>query len=178
MSHILLGIQKQLQGVEGGWGSLLIWWWWTLLRVRVQELCDSWGSHPGLSVLMNLTVSVDVKQHWTMLKHWSQFVPNMSTTIWGHETLLHHHPAESDEYSWYNWFPCLRFSHSCLWNPGPNPPPPSPPQHPAWKISLSVSGSMFLLSLTTLPFSDSLHSKFHLIWSTSYSGSHHANPVL
>ena len=28
---------------------------------------------------MSLTVSVDVKQHWTMLRHWSQFVPNMST---------------------------------------------------------------------------------------------------
>ena len=31
--------------------------------VRVQELCESRGGRPGLSVLMNLTVSVDVKQH-------------------------------------------------------------------------------------------------------------------
>ena len=30
---------------------------------RVQELCQSRGGRPGLSVLMSLTVSVDVKQH-------------------------------------------------------------------------------------------------------------------
>ena len=47
--------------------------------VRVQELCESRGSRPGLPVLMSLMVSVDVKQHWTVLTHWSQFVPNMST---------------------------------------------------------------------------------------------------
>ena len=29
---------------------------------------------------MSLTVSVDIKQHWTMLRHWSRFVPNMSPT--------------------------------------------------------------------------------------------------
>ena len=34
---------------------------------RVQELCESRGGRPGLSVLMSLTVSVDIKQHWTML---------------------------------------------------------------------------------------------------------------
>ena len=56
---------------------------------RVQKLCKSRGGRPGLSVLMSLTVSVDVKQHWTMLRHWSHFVPNMSTDIWGHEALLH-----------------------------------------------------------------------------------------
>ena len=44
-----------------------------------------------LTVLMSLTVSVDVKQHWTVLRHWSQFVPNMSTDIRRHEPLLHHH---------------------------------------------------------------------------------------
>ena len=44
----------------------------------VQELCESLGGRPGLPVLMSLMVSVDVKQHWTMLTHWSQFVPNMS----------------------------------------------------------------------------------------------------
>ena len=59
--------------------------------VRVQELCECRGGRPGLSVLMNLTVSVDVKQHWTMLRHWSQFVPNMSTDIRGHKALHHHH---------------------------------------------------------------------------------------
>ena len=32
-------------------------------RIRVQELCESRSGRPGLSVLMNLTVSVDVKQH-------------------------------------------------------------------------------------------------------------------
>ena len=52
---------------------------------RVQELCESRGGCPGLPVLMSLMVSVDVK-------HWSQFVPNMSTDIRGHE-VLHHHPS-------------------------------------------------------------------------------------
>ena len=33
------------------------------LSLRVQELCESRGGRPGLSVLMGLTVSVDVKQH-------------------------------------------------------------------------------------------------------------------
>ena len=56
---------------------------------RVQELCKSRGGRPGLSVL-RLTVSVDVKQHWTMLRHWSQFAPNMSTDIRGYEALSHH----------------------------------------------------------------------------------------
>ena len=57
---------------------------------RAQEQCESWGGRPGLSVLMSLTVSVDVKQHWTMLRHWSQFSPNMSTDIRGHDALLRH----------------------------------------------------------------------------------------
>ena len=30
---------------------------------RVQELCENRGGHPGLPVLMTLTVSVDVKQY-------------------------------------------------------------------------------------------------------------------
>ena len=47
----------------------------------VQELCESRGGRPGLSVLTNLLVSVDVKLHCTMLRHWSQLVPNMSTDI-------------------------------------------------------------------------------------------------
>ena len=58
--------------------------------VRVQELYESRGGRPGLSVLTSLTVSVDVKQHCTVLRQWSQFVPNMSTDIRGHESLLHH----------------------------------------------------------------------------------------
>ena len=48
---------------------------------RVQELYKRQGGCPGLSILMSLTVSVEVKQHWTMLQHWSQLVPNMSTDI-------------------------------------------------------------------------------------------------
>ena len=51
---------------------------------RVQELCESRGGRPGLSVLTNLMVSVDVKQHWTVLTHWSQCVPNMSADIREH----------------------------------------------------------------------------------------------
>ena len=34
-----------------------------LLAVRVQELCESRGGRPGLSVLTSLMVSVDVKQY-------------------------------------------------------------------------------------------------------------------
>ena len=47
----------------------------------VQELYESRGGHPGLSVLTSLLVSVDVKIYLTVLRHWSQFVPNMSTDI-------------------------------------------------------------------------------------------------
>ena len=53
-------------------------------RLIVQELCESRGGRPGLSVLTSLLVSVDVKNYWTVLRHWSQLVPNMSTDIWGH----------------------------------------------------------------------------------------------
>ena len=52
--------------------------------IIVQELCESRCGRPGLSVLMKLLVSVDVKIYWTMLRHWSQLFPNMSTDIWGH----------------------------------------------------------------------------------------------
>ena len=34
----------------------------TLILI-VQELCESWGGHPGLSVLTSLLVSVDVKNY-------------------------------------------------------------------------------------------------------------------
>ena len=33
------------------------------MRVRVQDLCESRGGRPGLSVLTSLMVSVDVKQY-------------------------------------------------------------------------------------------------------------------
>ena len=49
--------------------------------VIVQELCESRGGRPGLSVLTSLLVSVDVKNYRTVLRHWSQLVPNMSTDI-------------------------------------------------------------------------------------------------
>ena len=51
------------------------------LHFIVQELCGSRGGHPGLSVLTSLLVSVDVKNYCTVLRHWSQLVPNMSTDI-------------------------------------------------------------------------------------------------
>ena len=54
------------------------------ISIIVQELCESRGGRPGLSVLTSLLVSVDVKLYWTMLRHWSQLVPNMSTDNWGH----------------------------------------------------------------------------------------------
>ena len=48
-----------------------------------QELWENRGGRPGLSVLTSLlVVSVDVKLYWTMLRHWSQLGPNMSTDIW------------------------------------------------------------------------------------------------
>ena len=49
-----------------------------------QELCESRGGRPGLSVLTSLLVSADAKNYWTVLRHWSQLVPNMSADIWGH----------------------------------------------------------------------------------------------
>ena len=44
----------------------------------VQELCESRGGRPELSVLTSLLVSVDVKIYW------SQLFPNMSADIQGH----------------------------------------------------------------------------------------------
>ena len=51
------------------------------LCLIVQELCESRGGRPGLSVLTSLLVSVDVKIYCTVLRHWSQPVPNMSHDI-------------------------------------------------------------------------------------------------
>ena len=53
----------------------------TVTTIIVQELCESGGGRPGLSVLTSLLVSVDVKIYCTVLRHWSQLVPNMSTDI-------------------------------------------------------------------------------------------------
>ena len=47
----------------------------------VQELSESRGGRSGLSVLTSLLVSVDVKIYCTVLRHWSQLVPNMSADI-------------------------------------------------------------------------------------------------
>ena len=47
----------------------------------VQELCESRGGRPGLSVLTSLLVCVDVKIYSTVLRHWSQLVPKMSADI-------------------------------------------------------------------------------------------------
>ena len=52
-----------------------------LQSIIVQELCESRGGRPGLSVLTSLLVSVDVKTYCTVLRHWSQLVPNMSHDI-------------------------------------------------------------------------------------------------
>ena len=49
--------------------------------IIVQELCESRGGRPGLSVLTSLLVSVAVKIYCTVLRHWSQLVPNRSTDI-------------------------------------------------------------------------------------------------
>ena len=48
-----------------------------LKQFIAQELCDSRGGHPGLSVLTSLLVPVDVKLYWTTLRRWSQHVPNI-----------------------------------------------------------------------------------------------------
>ena len=56
--------------------QLILFWGVKPIGVRVQELCESRGGRPGLCVLTSLLVSVDVKQYWTMLRHWSQLVPN------------------------------------------------------------------------------------------------------
>ena len=48
----------------------------------VEKLCESRGGSPGLSVLTSLLVSVDVKNYYcTVLRHWSQLVPNTSADI-------------------------------------------------------------------------------------------------
>ena len=52
--------------------------------IIVQELCESRGGRPGLSILTSLLVSMNVKLYWTMFQHLSQLVPNMSTDIQGH----------------------------------------------------------------------------------------------
>ena len=52
-----------------------------IIVIIVQELCENRGGRPELVVLTSLLVSVDVKNYCTVLRHWSQLVPNMSTDI-------------------------------------------------------------------------------------------------
>ena len=59
----------------------------------VQELCESRGGRPGLSVLTSLLVSEDVKLYWTVLRQWSQLVPNTSTDIRGQQATLPTYPV-------------------------------------------------------------------------------------
>ena len=80
--HILVRMEI-LWEEEGFQFGFKRWQGWAL-SVIVQELCESRGGRPGLSVLTSLLVSVDVKIYWTVLRHWSQLVPNMSPDIWGH----------------------------------------------------------------------------------------------
>ena len=54
----------------------------------VQELCESRGGHPRLSVLMSLLVSVDVKNYWTMFRHWSQLVPQLTSEDIKHQLII------------------------------------------------------------------------------------------
>ena len=57
----------------------------------VQELCESWGGRPGLSVLTSLMVSMDIKQYWVVLmRHWSQLVPNKVICQLTSEYIKHH----------------------------------------------------------------------------------------
>ena len=68
--------------------------------------------HPGLFVLMSLLVSVDVKLYWTMLRHWSQLVPNMSTDIWGHQVSHHRHHHQQKSFEWdYKSRPHMQKDH-------------------------------------------------------------------
>ena len=54
----------------------------------VQELCESRGGRPGLSVLTNLLVSMDVKIYSTRLRHWSQLVPNLTSEDIKHQFII------------------------------------------------------------------------------------------
>ena len=52
------------KGGEGrGGGNTIISSYERFAKIRVQELCESRGGRPGLSVLTSLLVSVDVKQY-------------------------------------------------------------------------------------------------------------------
>ena len=55
--------------------------------LRVQELCESRGGRPGLSVLISLTLSVDVKQHTlraSLSGTFLQTLPDLVSPLKGH----------------------------------------------------------------------------------------------
>ena len=100
----------------------------------------------GLSVLMNLTVSVDVKQHW----YWSQFVPNMSLIFCN--KVLQHLPDKYSQTSSLSLFlsvlaifqllllkncVCSENLRQCFFFLSSHLPPPSPPPPPHLVLSLN-----------------------------------------
>ena len=84
----------------------------------------------------SLTVSVDVKQHRTMLRHW--FVSNMSTDIRRHEVLYHH---------------CCRY-YCCCWHRRCSYSQPTTP----WTKAHSIHSDE--AHFTNLPRSSSLSATF------------------
>ena len=88
---------------------------------------------------MSLLVSVDVKQHWTMLTHCSQLVPHMSTDIWGHEASpeghLHAAPGETYCRSLRSLIVPDKKTRASSPASCPPHPPPSPPPPPSSRSS-------------------------------------------
>ena len=80
--------------------------------IRAQELCGSLGGRPGFPVLTSLMVSVGVKQHWTVLTHWSQFVPDTSA---GHPRTL-----SSTSSSPFVLINSVILNLACVWTEGAN----------------------------------------------------------
>ena len=77
----LSGTFPELEVTLCGWQDIKVWLWTNQLT--------EFRSCVKAQVAVLGFLSVDIKQHWTMLRHWSQFVPNMSTDIRGHEGLHH-----------------------------------------------------------------------------------------
>ena len=99
------------------------------LPIIVQELCVSRGGRPGLSVLTSLLVSVDIKLYWTMLRHWSQLVPN-NYVNW-HMTTLFNTTCLPTAYlgfiQYYIFHPSWLFRGRCLNDCLSVSSPPPPP---------------------------------------------------
>ena len=56
----MLAINRKKRRRKKHWGEGYIFLYIATLSIRVQELCESRGGLPGLSVIMRFTVSVDV----------------------------------------------------------------------------------------------------------------------